>query len=351
MCALQIIQAKNTYLCKAPTIGLKTTPDQLESSFEDVDKLVGEFEMVASCILVGIKSAEVKTPPSGEDPLDKLVETSKRDIFLSFVKTEIPALLGKKSFSNAQSISELKLALEKVIGKVEPIDKMKKLKHEFNQLTRRIAVNESFEDYFDRLLAKANEITETDYKLVLAADQWTSDLRPMDIETLDMFPSEWNEEADDVATVKAKCKVLDDRKMFRKVESSSHKLEIDAIRSELGAKVDNLTKQLAENSLKHEEMTNKLMQRLEEKMTVQTNLVNTIPKPSKPEVNDKPKESIAKPAGGKKPWMNKSNYCNYCGGRRCKKGAKCDGNPGLYCMFCNMSGHAVTSAHFHGSKN
>ena len=56
MCALQLIQAKNTYLCKAPIIGLKTTPDQLESAFEDVDKLVKEFEMVASCILVGIKS-------------------------------------------------------------------------------------------------------------------------------------------------------------------------------------------------------------------------------------------------------------------------------------------------------
>ena len=52
MCALQLIQAKNTYLCKAPTIGLKTTPDQLESNFEDVDKLLEEFEMVASCILV-----------------------------------------------------------------------------------------------------------------------------------------------------------------------------------------------------------------------------------------------------------------------------------------------------------
>ena len=171
MCALQLIQAKNTYLCKAPTIGLKTTPDQLESNFEDVDKLLEEFEMVASCILVSIKSADVKDPPVGDDPLKKLVETSKRDIFLSFVKTEIPALLGKKSFSNGQSIDELKLALEKVIGKVEPIDKMKKLKAEFAQLTRRIAVNESFEDYFDRLLAKANEITETEYKSVSKHDQ------------------------------------------------------------------------------------------------------------------------------------------------------------------------------------
>merc|ERR1711914_17729 len=126
---------------EAPIIGLKTTPDQLEAAFEDVDKIVKEFEIVASCILVGIKSAEVKTNPSGDDPLQTLVNTSKRDIFLSFVKTEIPALLGKKSFCNAQSISDLKLALEKVIGKVEPIDKMKKLKHEFNQLTRRIAVN------------------------------------------------------------------------------------------------------------------------------------------------------------------------------------------------------------------
>ena len=351
MCALQLIQAKNTYLCKSPTIGLKTTPDQLESTLEDVEKLLKEFEMVASCIVVGIKSAEVKTGDSGDDPLQRLVETSKRDIFLSFVKTEIPALLGKKSFSNGQSINDLKLALEKVIGKVEPIDKMRQLKAEFAKLTRRIAVNESFEDYFNRLLAKANEITQTDYKSVMASDQWTSDLRPMDIELLDMFPGEWNEETDDVEMVKAKCKVLDDRKMFRKVESSSHKLEIDAIRSELGAKVDNLTKQLAESSVRHEELTNQLLKRLEEKMAVQTNLVKTTPAPAKSENKDKVKESVSTKTGGKKSWMDKSNYCKFCGGRKCKKGDKCDGNPGLYCMFCDKHGHAVTSAHFHGSKN
>ena len=350
MSALQLIQAKNTYLCKTPSIGLKTTPEQLESTLEDVDKVVKEFEMVAECILVGIKPA-VKTGDPGDDPLQVLVETSKRDIFLSNVKCEIPALLGKKSFSNGQSIDELKLALQKVIGKVEPIDKMKKMKVEFGKLTRRIAVNESFEDYFDRLLAKASEITQTDYKSVMAADQWTSDLRPMDIEILDMFPGEWINETDNVKMVKAKCQVLDDRKMFRKVESSSHKLEIDAIRSELGTKVDNLTKQLAESSVRHEELTNQLMKRLEEKMAVQTNLVKTAPASVKSENKDKSKESVTKRAGGKKSWMDKSNYCNFCGGRKCKKGDKCDGNPGLYCMFCDKHGHAVTSAHFHGSKN
>ena len=351
MCALQLIQAKNTYLCKAPVIGLKTTPDQLESILEDVEKLLKEFDMVASCIVVGTKPSEVKSGDPSDDPLQQLVETSKRDIFLSYVKNDIPALLGKSSFSNGQSINELKLALEKVIGKVEPNEKMRQLKAEFAKLTRRIGVNESFEDFFNRLLAKASEITETDYKSVMAADQWTSDLRPMDIEILDMFPSEWNSQTGDVEMVKAKCQVLDDRKMFRKVESSSHKLEIDAIRSELGAKVDNLTKQLAESSVRHEELTNQLMKRLEEKMTAQTNLVKTTPMPSKSENKDKTKESVSKKTGGKKSWMDKSNYCNFCGGKKCKKGDKCDGNPGLYCMFCDQHGHAVTSAHFHGSKN
>ena len=129
------------------------------------------------------------------------------------------------------------------------------------------------------------------------------------------------------------------------------KLEIDAIRSELGAKVDNLTKQLAESSVRHEELTNQLLKRLEEKMTAQTNMVQSTASAPKSEVKDKPKESGTKSTGGKKPWMNKSNYCNFCGGKKCKKGDKCDGNPGLYCMFCDMHGHAVTSAHFHGSKN
>ena len=350
MSALQLIQAKNTYLCKAPSIGLKTTPEELEATLDDVDRLVSEFTMVAECILVGMKSP-VKTDESSANPLQVLVETSKRDIFLSNVKLEIPALLGKKSFSNGQSIDELKLALQKVIGKVEPIEKMKKLKIEFGQLTRRTKVNESFEDYFDRLLAKATEITSTDYKSVLAADQWTSDLRPMDIETLDMFPGEWSELTDDVAVVRAKCKVLDDRKMFRKVESSAHKLEIDAIRSELGAKVDNLTKQLAETSIRNEELNKQLLQRIEEKMSVQTNMMKTSPTPPKSEVKDKPKESAPKKTGGKAAWMDKANYCFFCGGRRCKKGDKCDGNPGLYCMWCKENGHAVTSARFHGSKN
>ena len=64
MCALQLIQAKNTYLCKSPTIGLKTTPDQLESTLEDVEKHLNEFGMVASCIVVGVKSSEVKLEES-----------------------------------------------------------------------------------------------------------------------------------------------------------------------------------------------------------------------------------------------------------------------------------------------
>ena len=360
--ALQLFQAKNSFLCKTPSIGLKTTPEDLEIVFEEIDTTLANFQTLYTCF-----GGSVKAGGDEVNLLEPLVKQCEADIFLSYVKPDIPAVLGKK-FSSGKTVSDLKQLLIKLIGQVDPTEKMNRLKSQFGNLARRANINESFGDFIDRLIEKAEEITESEYSKTLAADQWTSDLRPMDKELLDLFPTEWNKaDLSLIDRIKAQAATLDTRKMFKKIETSSHKLEIDAIRFELGAKVDFLAKKLEESAIRESEYrkqdleyrerqdvyTKQLLSQIRANSVQVHTVEKSTPKPEdKVEKSDNQSERRIKKQDPNLPWLQASNYCFFCGGKRCKKGDKCDGNPGLYCMFCQKHGHAVTSAHFHGnSKN
>ena len=362
---LQILQAVALYTSKSPLISLKTTPVELEAILEDFDDRLKKFQQLTTCLL---SSAKVET--GGGNPLKPIIDQSESDILLSFVQPEITVLLGKKKFNNGKSTGELTLLLQNLIGIVDPEEKKQKLKIEFAQIGRRTATNESFTEFIDRLELMASEITTSDYKSELAADQFARDLRPMDLDILQLFPDDWEDESG-IDRAKAQARILDQRKMHRKKEAANHKLEIDSISSKIDEmtqqhkeEISKLTntfqkqlelqsKQLEASQSKNEQLIQKLLSKVDQKMATQVNQIQSKPEninqPNAQQNDDKPKKPKNK---NKAPfWLNKNLYCDYCGSKNCKNGADCKGNDSLWCMFCESSGHSHTSRRFHGSKN
>lgn len=366
---LQILQAVALYTSKAPLISLKTSPAELESILEDFDDRLKKFQQLTTCLLSSVK-IEIT---NGTDPLKPIIDQSESDILLSFVQPEITVLLGKKKFNNAHSTDELTQSLKNLIGTVDPAEKKMKLKIEFGQIGRRTATNESFTEFIDRLELKAGEITNTIYKSELAADQFARDLRPMDMDILQLFPDDWDDK-DGIERAKAQATILDQRKMHRKKEAANHKLEIESISSKIDEmtqqhkeEISKLTdtfqkqlelqsKQLEASQSKNEQLIQKLLSTVDQKMSAQINQIK-----SKSENGVKLENQLESQGGAQstKPknknnvpfWLNKDLYCDFCGGKNCKNGADCKGNNKLWCMFCETAGHAHTSRRFHGSKN
>ena len=96
---------------------------------------------------------------------------------------------------------------------------------------------------FDRLVKKAEKITTTNYKIDLVVEQFESVLRPMDREVIQLFPDQCT--GTGLNLLRAKAKLLDDRKYHSKVEVTSHQVEIDEVRRALENQVDKLPNQLS----------------------------------------------------------------------------------------------------------
>ena len=385
--ALQLLQMKDAFLAKTPSLGLKSSPTELKYYLEEIDVRLQDFQDVYDCLFA--------TKPETGDPNLKLILKCESEILLSFCKPDIQIALGREEFSNAKTVNELKCALKLAIGEEDEQVVLAQLKKQFGQMDRRTEINEKFDCFITRLVKMAEKITSTDYKIDLVIEQFNKCLRPMDLEVIQLFPDQCTGTGIDL--LRAKAKILDDRKYYSKVEMTSHQVEIEDVRRALESQVEKLTNQLSAQATqiseqakldqqhreRQEKLTQSVLNRLEQQMAsqmaiqaqlaqtsalqhvsqpaVQTHLIHTAPKSanqssetSKPSSgpNQAPKTENDGQKTGKRPWMNIKNYCDFCGGRRCKKKGKCDGNPSLWCMFCETHGHCPTSKHFHGqSKN
>ena len=385
--ALQLLQLKDAFLAKAPVLGLKSTPTELNHYLEEIDVKLTDFQDVYDCLFTA-------KPETGSPNL-KLIVKCESDVLLSFCKPDIQLALGRENFSNAKSVDELKTALKSVIGEEDPQVLAAQLKNEFGEMGRRTEINETFDCFITRLVKMAEKITSTDYKNQLVIDQFNKCLRPMDLEVIQLFPSQCT--GTGINLLRAKAKILDDRKYHTKVELNAHQVEIDEVRRALENQVDKLTNQLSaqanqiseqakldqQHRERQESLTKSVLDRLEQQMAsqmalqnqlaqssafqqfshpqLQAHLIQTAPKPTNQQSESSKSSAASKSArkpektgqkSAKKPWMDTKNYCYYCGGRRCPKKDKCDGNMSLYCMFCDAHGHSPTSKHFHGqTKN
>ena len=382
--ALQLLQMKDAFLAKSPVLSLKSTPTELKHYLEEIDIKLADFEDVYNCLFPA-------KPESGTADL-KLIQKCESDVLLSFCKPDIQLALGRSEFSNAKTVVQLKNALKLAIGEEDPHVHAAQLKKEFVDMGRRIELNEKFDYFITRLVKKAEQITTTNYKIDLVVEQFEKSLRPCDLEVIQLFPDQCTGTGLDL--IRAKAKLLDDRKYHLKREVNSHQVEIDEVRRALEQHVDKLTNQLSAQAIqiseqakldqqhrdRQESLTQSVLHRLEQQMAaqmalqqqlaqssallkpelqahlIQTTTKSTNQQPAPPKSAPAPKSSPEPENDGqknsKKYWMDSKNYCNFCGSRRCRKKDKCDGNPALYCMFCETHGHCHSSKHFHGqSKN
>lgn len=364
--AFQILSSTKIFLSKSPTISTKTSADELVKALEDVDGVLARFEQLCACLNVDVK-AEPTALAEDKKALLSICAHAAGEIFMSFIDPNVVDLLGKSNFNASMSIDDLKMALQDLIGEVDHMERQRQLKDEMSQMTRRVDSNEKFATFLDRLIRHAAKITSTSYADELVSDQWMKDLRKMDLDLLELFPDATGGKTG-LDLVKLNAKMLDDRKFFKKVDVSANQVQIDSVTVALEAKVDQLAFQLEQSQLREQEYRHrqeqfemKLLARIdrqtEQSDQLKIHLLNSTKTEKKTEkVSPKPpKESTTSNATmqTKKFWMDRSNFCFYCGSRRCKKGSACDGNSHLYCMHCEVYGHAVTSGHFHqkGSKN
>ena len=92
---------------------------------------------------------------------------------------------------------------------------------------RRIELNEKFDCFINRLVKKAETITTTNYKIDVVVEQFSKCLRPMDLEVIQLFPDQCT--GTGLNLLRAKAKLLDDRKYNSKVEVNAHQVEIDEV--------------------------------------------------------------------------------------------------------------------------
>ena len=370
--ALQVLQAKTMFLSKSPVIGLKSSPTELKFYLTEADEKIAEFQGIYNCFVTKTESPNAH--------LMTLIEKSEAEILLSFCKPEIQITIGKENFSSAKKVDELKLALKNIIGEEDPRVQSAQLKKDFCEMGRRTQLNEKFDCFIDRLVAKAGAITETNYKIEMAVDQFQKCLRPMDWDVIHLFPDQCTGTGIDL--IREQAKLLDDRKFFSKVEAKSHKVEIEDIRLKLESKVDKLTNQLsaqaiqiseqakAEREFREDQMklSKALLDRFDKQFSAQSSLythlvkstgetastpIKTPPLPvNEPNSQPENRNGNGKISDSRRAWIDKRNFCHFCGGRRCKKADKCTGNPKLFCCLCEIAGHCPTSMHFHGiAKN
>ena len=77
----QLLSMKDSFLAKTPTLGLKTTPSELNHYLKDIDRKLEDYQDVVNCLFT------TKAPESG--PIFKLMNKCESDILLSFCKPEI----------------------------------------------------------------------------------------------------------------------------------------------------------------------------------------------------------------------------------------------------------------------
>ena len=88
---------------------------------------------------------------------------------------------------------------------------------------RRIELNEKFDCFINRLVKKAETITTTNYKIDVVVEQFSKCLRPIDLEVIQLFPDQCT--GTGLNLLRAKAKLLDDRKYNSKVEVNAHQVD------------------------------------------------------------------------------------------------------------------------------
>ena len=368
--AFQVLKARQEFRFKSPIISLDTSPAVLMKKLTEIEEVLAQFDQFTGCVKVEI---DIKSTPDDENPdagqkaaaaFEDLIQAAKSDIFCSAIKPEMLKLYDGSMFNTKMSIEELEKNLKSVLGTLTPGEAKRQLKADFQKLTRRSDINETFEAFLDRTIAKAKKLTNVqEFQNELVCDQFESTLRPMDLEAIDTFCESNNT---GVTLARDRAKLLDRKKYFKRSEVETHHVELQQANQMLMEQVSDLTRKISSLESSADNRNDALSNQMAELMLKIDNLSN---KPVQVQVhsNDKSgktKQSEPKPKNPVKEvkknrfenrFEDPDYFCFVCGLHKCDNKHNCSGDESKFCVICRVKGHVATSRKYHqpaqNSKN
>ena len=367
--AFQVLKARQEFRFKSPIISLDTSPAVLLKKLTEIEEVLAQFDQFTGCVKVEI---DIKSTPVDEESdsgekaaavFEDLIQAAKSDIFCSALKPEMLKLYDGSMFNTKMTIDDLEKNLKSVLGTLTPAEAKRQLKADFQKLTRRCDINETFESFLDRTIAKAKKLTQVpDFQNELVCDQFDSSLRPMDLEALDTFCESVNT---GITLARDRAKLLDRKKYFKRSEVETHHVElqqanqilmeqvtdltrkISSLESSTDNRNDVLSNQMAELMLKIDNLTKNPVQ-------VQVHSNEQAGKSKKAEIKPKNQDK-SKPNRYENRFEDPDYFCFVCGLHRCDNKHSCTGDDSKFCVICRVKGHVATSRKYHqpaqSSKN
>ena len=361
--SFQILKAKQEFQFKNPIISLGTSPADLVKKLEEVQHVLDQFDQFTGCVQAEI---DIKTEPDnpatpGKPKVDlkTLVDSAKQEIICSALKPELLTLYGGSLFNSRLPVATIIANLKQVLGEITPKEAKKQLRAEFMKLTRRCDINETFESFLDRLIAKAAKISNNaDFREELVGEQFESSLRPMDNDALEVF---LETEATGIQHTRAQAQLLDKKKFFKRSEVETNHLELQEANTILIGQVDNLTRKVESLQSSSEDREDVLTTKVTQLQSQLDQLMRSFQSGNAQMVNSNatiPNSPVATPksSGDKSKKFDKSMdnkfkdpdfFCYNCGLRKCSNKHKCDGDDSKFCVICQKYGHVATSRKYH----
>lgn len=368
--AFQILKAKHEFRFKSPIIARNTTPTGLSRQWSEIQDAIDQFDEFTTCVRAEV---DIKTHPHDSDAeesdsngqqavsLQAMVDKAKSEIVCSALKPDLLQLYEGSMFNNKLSVDVLEANLKSVLGELTPKELKRKLKADFDKLTRRCDINEKFGTFLDRLILKAAKLSENaDFRAELVADQFESSLRPMDMEAIDTF---CESQKTGIHLIRDQAELLDKKKFFKRSEVQTNHLELQESNMILVGEVERLTQQVAaiqsqadQREASFQEIMSSMaskMDQIHRSIKSQETDVNST-KTAPPAVAAKPTPVPEKKVTEKKknPFTNPDFFCFNCGLHKCSNKHKCSGdNSKLFCIICQKYGHVASARKHHQPVN
>ena len=356
--SFQVLKAKQEFLFKSPVISLGTSPSDLVKKWTEVKHVLDQFDQFTGSLKIDVKSDPSEESDPAEKAFEALIDGAKQEIVCSALRPEMLTLYNGSLFNPRMSVNVIEANLKQVLGEITPKEAKRQQKAEFLKLTRRCDINEKFETFLDRLIAKAALLSSnTEIQEELVSEQFDSSLRPMDNEALEVF-------SESVATginlIRDNAQLLDRKKFFKRSEAETNHVELQEANTILIGQVDKLTRDMAtfqSNSESREDLLsdkitqlqqqfNQLVQSIQSGNVTSVNSNSSSASPASPSIkpSGKPKK---KAEFDKNKFRDPDFFCYNCGLVKCPNKHKCDGDDTKFCVICQKNGHVASSRKYH----
>ena len=363
-----ILAAKSALLGRG-NIGRNCSPEKYVIFKGELDRNIDQIAAIGTGLLKG------ENPECAMDTLIKAqVKGAQEEIFRSFITRDLLEESNSEYFEYGLGHETMITNLEKIIKMPTAEELETKAIEDFDQMTRRVHLNESFEDFFKRLNTQvAKFCTAKEYADKLVTKQFKKSLREMDRNFLLVVGA--TSEKTGVEKVKEEAKQLDSKEMHKMSDKSLHSIatndRLESAMAELANTVNSVvlmserrnerfTAELSEIRESQTRSDNEMDARLRE---IERN-ISALSRPhvesrvQRPIVRDAPKTESELPRGDSNNVQQNVSFrrqnkqktpCYNCG-LLWHKTEDCKGDCKIKCFLCGMVGHTSSARKFHGPE-